>query len=183
MSLLFKHASLTMTVLVSTCLLAGCSLIGQDRVAKAEAEMAAIRAAKVPGIQPPPQQQPIQEFVYDAQDTRDPFLAPSLIEKQKQAANNPGIVPDTNRPTQPLENFELSQLTYRGSLTAPNGKLYGMVQQPDGLIRNVQVGNYMGKNFGRVVEITPTQINLIEIVPDSRSGYIEKPESLVSPGN
>jgi type IV pilus assembly protein PilP len=38
----------------------------------------------------------------------------------------------------------------------------------------------MGKNDGRIAEITPTQINLIEIVPDSRVGYVEKPASLVA---
>ena len=32
----------------------------------------------------------------------------------------------------------------------------------------------MVKNDGRIVEITPTQINLVKIIPDSRVGYVEK---------
>ena len=39
----------------------------------------------------------------------------------------------------------------------------------------------MGKNHGRIVEITSTQVNLIEIVEDARLGYVEKSANLVSP--
>mgnify|MGYP003483729953 CR=1 FL=1 len=61
------------------------------------------------------------------------------------------------------------------------GQQYALVQRPDGSVASVRVGNYLGLNDGRIVEITPTQINLIEIVPDSRAGFVEKPQSLVSP--
>lgn len=61
-----------------------------------------------------------------------------------------------------------------------SGELYGLVQRPDDNIASVRVGNYIDKNDGRIAEITTTQINLIEIVPDSRVGYVEKPASLVA---
>ena len=66
-------------------------------------------------------------------------------------------------------------------VVSPEGEQHGLAQRPDGSITSVKVGNHMGLNDGRVVEITPTQINLIEIVPDSRAGFIEQPQSLVSP--
>ena len=75
----------------------------------------------------------------------------------------------------------MTELVYRGKVIAPNGQQYGLVQTPDGLVRDVQVGDYMGKNYGRIVEITSTQINLIEIVEDTRLGYVEKSANLVSP--
>ena len=37
----------------------------------------------------------------------------------------------------------------------------------------------MGMNQGRIIEITPIRIDLLEIVPDGRDGYIERPRSLV----
>lgn len=37
----------------------------------------------------------------------------------------------------------------------------------------------MGVNHGRVVKITPTQIDLVEIIPDGREGYVERPRSLI----
>ena len=37
----------------------------------------------------------------------------------------------------------------------------------------------MGMNQGRIVGISPTQIDLVEIVPDGRDGYVERPRTLV----
>ena len=37
----------------------------------------------------------------------------------------------------------------------------------------------MGMHHGRIVQITPTQIDLVEIIPDGREGYVERPRSLV----
>ena len=36
----------------------------------------------------------------------------------------------------------------------------------------------MGKNHGRIVEITELQINLVEIVPTGSGGWIERPQSI-----
>ena len=63
------------------------------------------------------------------------------------------------------------------------GQQVALIQRPDGSIATVGVGNYLGKNDGRIAEITPSQINIIEIVPDSRVGYVEKPNTLVVAAN
>ena len=60
-----------------------------------------------------------------------------------------------------------------------NGQILALIQTPDGEIERVQIGNYMGLNEGRIVAISPTQIDLMEIVPDGRDGFIERPRSLV----
>ena len=39
-------------------------------------------------------------------------------------------------------------------------------------------GNYMGQADGRVIEISPSKISVVEIVPDGLGGYIERPASL-----
>ena len=92
-----------------------------------------------------------------------------------------GVRPDINRIKEPLEQYELSQLVFRGVVISPEGQRYALIQRPDGSVASVKVGDYLGLNDGRIVEITPTQVNLIEIVPDSRAGFVEKPQSLVSP--
>ena len=43
----------------------------------------------------------------------------------------------------------------------------------------MQVGSYLGMNQGRIIKISPTQIDLVEIVPDGREGYVERPRTLV----
>lgn len=158
-------------------LLAGCT----DRVSVAEAKMQEIREQPAQPIEPLPEPQKIEDYTYSANNVRSPFMPQSLIDLQDKVAQAPSIQPDEERTKEPLESYELSELVYRGKVVAPNGQEYGLVQAPDGLVRDVQVGNYMGKNHGRIVEITSTQINLIEIVEDTRLGYVEKSANLVSP--
>lgn len=152
-----------------------------DRTSDAEQKMQEIRNQPAQPIEPLPQPQKIEDFVYSAGNIRSPFLAMSLISMQAQASQEVGVQPDLTRPKEPLEDYELSELVYRGKVVAPNGKEHGLVQLPNGFVRDVQVGEYMGKNHGKILEITSTQINLEEIIPDARGAYAYKRESLKTP--
>mgnify|MGYP002661202290 FL=1 len=164
---------LSATVLSMT----GCT----DRIGMAEQAMTDIRNQPAQPIEPPPKAELVEDFVYSASTQRSPFLPPSLVNVQGPATSIDGVRPDITRVKEPLEQYELSQLVFRGVVISPEGQQYALVQRPDGSVASVRVGNYLGLNDGRIVEITPTQINLIEIVPDSRAGFIERPQSLVSP--
>lgn len=157
--------------------LSGCD----DRISLADAEMEKIKNERAQEIAPPPTPKKVEDYTYAAQNIRSPFIPQSLLERQQKIAQMPSVKPDENRPKEPLEEYELSQLVYRGKVVAPNGQEYGLVQTPSGLVENIQVGNYMGKNYGRVTEITATQINLIEIVKDTEDQYVEKAASISSP--
>lgn len=173
-----RNHFLKVAALSSLVLMVGCS----DRVGIAQAEMEKIRDGDAQPIEPLPEPKPIESFVYSAGTERSPFVANSLLSLQAtQEAQASSVRPDVNRAREPLESYELSQLIYRGKVVAPDGKEYGLVQLPDGTVRDVTVGEYMGKSDGKIVEITPTQINLIEIVPDARVGFVEKKTPLVTP--
>ncbi|MFK3917783.1 pilus assembly protein PilP [Psychrobacter sp. NPDC078501] len=164
---------LSVTVLSMT----GCS----DRIGMAEQAMTDIRNQPAQPIEPPPKAELVEDFVYSASSQRSPFLPPSLVNVQGPTTPIDGVRPDINRIKEPLEQYELSQLVFRGVVISPEGQRYALIQRPDGSVASVKVGDYLGLNDGRIVEITPTQVNLIEIVPDSRAGFVEKPQSLVSP--
>ncbi len=164
---------------MTTLILSGCA----DRIGMAEQAMAEIRASTAQDIEALPKVLLIEDFVYSASGLRSPFLPPSLVNIQGPTTAIDGVRPDINRIKEPLEQYEIAQLTFRGMLISPEGQQYALVQRPDGSVASVKVGDYLGLNDGRIVEITPTQINLIEIVPDSRAGFIERPQSLVSPIN
>ena len=166
-------------LLMMVCLIAlsACS----NRIVTAEKDMADIRNQPAQPVEPPPQPQIIEDFIYSANELRSPFMPPGLMNLQTITIEDTGVRPDLNREKEPLEVFDLSLLVFRGMIVSPEGEQHGLVQRPDGSVTSVKVGDYMGLNDGRVVEITPTQINLIEIVPDSRAGFIERPQSLVSP--
>jgi len=74
---------------------------------------------------------------------------------------------------EPLEDFPLDTLRFKGTITK-NGEKWGLIFAPDNTIHRVQVGNYMGQNHGRVIELTDTEIKLTEIVPDGLGNYIER---------
>lgn len=162
---------------IALVLLSACG----ERISEVESRMAQIRSERAPPIEPPPVPQPIQEFEYSASGMRSPFLPHSLLVMQTKSENVEGVKPDTSRPKQPLESYELAELIYRGKVVAPNGTEYGLIQEPSGMVREVQVGQYMGKNFGRILEITPTQINLEEIVPGTDSQFVHKRTSVITP--
>ena len=174
-----RNQKLPMLLILSATVLSmtGCT----DRIGMAEQAMTDIRNQPAQPIEPPPKAELVEDFVYSASTQRSPFLPPSLVNVQGPATSIDGVRPDITRVKEPLEQYELSQLVFRGVVISPEGQQYALVQRPDGSVASVRVGNYLGLNEGRIVEITPTQINLIEIVPDSRAGFVEKPQSLVSP--
>lgn len=127
-------------------------------------------------IEPLPQVQPAPTFVYEAGARRSPFLPD---EPQRRVSNDPNAVegPDRNRPPEFLEQFPLDTLRMVGTL-GDRGASFGLVQTRDGLVQRVAVGNHMGQNYGRIVSITDSEIQLVEIISDGLGGYLERPAAI-----
>ena len=124
-------------------------------------------------IEPLPEITPYEVFTYvaDADGLRSPFVPDS-----PQAAAGPaagGTRPDPDRSREFLEQFPLDTLRMVGTLEL-GGVNYGLIQTSDGLIHRVVPGNYMGQNDGRIVEISESEIALVEIISDGIGGYIER---------
>lgn len=169
----------TNNISIMFCLMMGFLVVGcTDRVGLANQKMQEIREQPAQPIEPPPQPQVVQAFHYSANLLRSPFMPPSLTLRASQESEIQGVMRDETRLREPLEQFELNSLVYRGLVVSESGEIHALVETPEGQVASIKVGNYMGKNHGRVTEITPTQINLIEIVPDSRVGYIEQPATI-----
>ncbi|WP_171294350.1 pilus assembly protein PilP [Acinetobacter sp. MB5] len=163
--------------LLPVFLMVGCG----SRIDVVNDEMAKIRSEPPAPIKPAPTFEPVPQFEYAAQNLRSPFLPQSLYTELKIMAGK-RVYPDFSRQPQPLESYALETMTFKGSLRNANGQIVGLIQTSDGQVEQVQVGNYMGLNQGRIIKITPTQIDLLEIVSDGRDGYIERPRSLVLVG-
>ena len=85
--------------------------------------------------------------------------------------------PDQKRSREFLEQYSLDTLRMVGTLRL-SGQMYGLVETKDGLVHRVTTGNHMGQAEGKITEITPAKISLVEIVPDSLGGYMERPAAL-----
>jgi type IV pilus assembly protein PilP len=121
-------------------------------------------------VEPLPEIKPYETFVYDDQTLRSPFV-PS------QVGGFNSVRRDTKRPREFLEQFSLDTLKMVGTIRIA-GSTYGLVQTKDGIVHRVTVGNYMGQNDGRITDISPSKIDLTEIVPDGLGGYMKRPAAL-----
>jgi len=126
-------------------------------------------------IEPLPEVKTYESYVYQAQDLRDPFT-PYQEEPSEELAQ-PGVVPDTARKREALESFPLDSMAFVGHLEK-DGVLWGLITAPDQSIYRVQVGNFMGKNFGEILAISESTILLKEIIPNGSGGWVEREASL-----
>ncbi|MGA4742313.1 pilus assembly protein PilP [Acinetobacter junii] len=159
--------------------MAGLVLVGCDsKIDAVNQKMAEIRNEPALPIEPAPVFSPVPLFNYSAHQLKSPFMPSSLAAELKIMAGK-RVYPNFNRQPQPLENYALESLNMKGSMRGKTNETIALIQTPDRQIERVQVGNYLGMNQGRVVKISPTQIDLVEIVPDGRDGYVERPRTLV----
>lgn len=128
-------------------------------------------------IQPPPEFKTPATFTYAAQKLRSPFLPPSedvmLPSDEVQV-----VAPDLTRPKEYLEQFNIEALKMVGTMGHPGKGIEALVQDGVGGVQRVRVGNYLGRNFGRVVAIEETRVSIAEIVPDGHDGWVERPRTI-----
>jgi type IV pilus assembly protein PilP len=116
-----------------------------------------------------PEVKPFTPFAYDGFDLPDPFKPRKLAIKQDNAGAN---APDLNRRKEALESFPLEQLKMVGTLYQA-GVMYALVRA-DKTVYRIKKGNYLGQNFGLIVDITESEIKLKEIVQDTAGDWAER---------
>ncbi len=126
-----------------------------------------------PNVKPLPEVKPYTALQYNADGTLvDPFHA------RKSAEKNGAKRPDLNRPKEPLESYPLESLKYVGMLSK-NKLTYALFKTPDNTIQQAKTGNYAGQNYGRITQITDSEVVLTEIVQDELSGdWVERVSTL-----
>ncbi|WP_374316632.1 pilus assembly protein PilP [Aquabacterium sp.] len=129
----------------------------------------------VPPLSPP---QKFNPRAYVGGDGVDPFSSQKLTVALKQEARQPNsaVSAELNRRKEPLEAYPLDSMTMVGSVNR-KGAPYALVQV-ESLLYQVKVGDYLGQNFGKILKITETEIELREIVQDAAGEWIERPVSL-----
>ena len=85
-----NHSAFKLMLLASVMVLNGCG----DRVAIADQAMADIRNQPAQPVEPPPQPQIIEDFIYSANSLRSPFIPPGLMNMQSVPLTDTGVRPD-----------------------------------------------------------------------------------------
>jgi type IV pilus assembly protein PilP len=127
-------------------------------------------------IEPLPKFQAYEVFTYGAAGLRSPFQPPVKIDLANQQKRSASVKPDETRIRQFLEGFNIEVFEMVGTL-GKDGGIFALVRGAGGVHR-VKVGDYLGRNHGRVVAIDEAKIEVVEIVPDGEGGWLERPRSL-----
>jgi type IV pilus assembly protein PilP len=136
------------------------------------------RAEVKPHVQPilPPKKFNPQPYL--AAEGVEPFSSQKLTVAIKQEARQPSslLASEVNRRPEPLEAFPLDSVTMVGSLTKQN-KPYALLRV-DKLLYQVKLGDHVGQNYGKIVQISETEMSIREVVQDSSGEWTERISSI-----
>jgi len=165
-----------LAIIIPVLLLAAC---GGDEHQDLKEELKVLTKDLRGRIDPLPVVKPYEPVPYSAYDKPDPFGAAKIeaaIPKGPGPRPPGGNGPDTSRPKEPLEAYPLESLKMVGTLSQ-KGVTYALVRAETSLYR-VKAGNYLGQNFGKITEISDSQINLKEFVQDASGEWTERKSAL-----
>lgn len=118
-------------------------------------------------------------YSYDPHGRLDPFDPQKILmtmtqERFRGVAS--GLRPNLTRRREPLEAFALDQIRMVGMMR--EGQANVALLEANGTVHLVRVGNYIGQNFGRVTNISETEVDLRELYQDAAGEWEERPQKL-----
>jgi type IV pilus assembly protein PilP len=166
-----------LSVLIVGVSLTGC---GGGSTADLRSYVADIKTRQGTPIEELPPIEPYVVYAYPCDsvtncvDPFEPFYLepPRAPNSEGQAAGN-GVSPDFDRNREELESFPLDGLRMMGTLENDD-QFWAIVRDPSTIIHRVQIGNYLGQNYGKITGISEDRIVLLEIIPDGRGGWDER---------
>jgi len=112
----------------------------------------------------------VAAFKYDLKGDRDPF---GVLVKETPDITDAKPWFDVTREREVLERFDLSALELKGIVWGGLGRR-GVIRAPDQKGYFVSVGNYMGANGGRVIEINADRLLIEEKYKDMEGNIVAK---------
>jgi type IV pilus assembly protein PilP len=131
-------------------------------------------------IEPLPEINSPEIFIYDAEELRDPFsndleLFGDNALEVVEGLEGPG--PDLNRRKELLENFPLDSLFMVGTYLQESD-YWGLIEDPEGVIHRVSLTEHLGQNYGEIIAINEDQIDVSEWVADGLGGWTKREASI-----
>ncbi|MZR62564.1 pilus assembly protein PilP [Alcanivorax sp. DP30] len=166
-----KKIMLFPVVLLTFLSMGGCS--SGANLGELDARLEEIKARPRGRIEPPPEFKPVASYAYSAHQLRSPF-SPPVDQKLIAVPDGRKVEPDLGRPKEYLERFSLDALKMVGTIARPGEPLQALIADPSGAVTRVRPGSHMGKNFGRVRDVSEAKVSLVEVVPDGRDGWVER---------
>ena len=167
--------------LSSLLILSSCNVLFSSNNSELEAQMNRIIQDQKPNVAPIREVLEPIEFVYDVSEKRSPFQPEEEILRSRP---NPvsDVKPILNRPPQLLESVRIENIRMSGTMQGENGKLVALVDVSGtnkyDAVYTVKVGDYLGKNHGRILQITDLNIAIEEIVSQGKDQWQKRQRTL-----
>lgn len=154
--------------------LAGCD--GDSDFSDLDAYMNEVLVRPSGQIEPMPIFRAYPTFTYNAASLRSPFSAQIRPGLAGGGHGSRAVRPDPARIRQYLEGFNIEQFEMVGTIANASGT-FALLRGAGGVHR-LKVGDYLGRNDGRIVAIGDDQVDVVEIVPDGEGAWLERPRTL-----
>jgi len=146
--------------------------------------IAEVKARPATPIPPIPAVRTYTPYNYEGLTGRDPFRQSTSEGSDEVAtgATATGPRPDLQRTREYLERFELDTLMMVGTLSKESSD-WALIRDVDGTVHRISVGNYLGKNHGKVSAISPDEVELSEFIADGAGGWLVRDASMALGGS
>lgn len=167
---MMMNKCLSLIVLVSVCMfMSACSIRGSH--SELQSYIAGVKSRPARSIAALPVFQPLPPFSYSAITERSPFQRP--LQEVARIKGGKAVVPDFTRPKEFLEKFTITSMSMVG--TVEMGDVLWALIDTGQSVERATVGNYMGRNHGKIISTDVSQIEVMEIVSDGDDGWVERP--------
>ncbi len=176
--MIFVIRSLRWVFVMSLLTLVGCESSEHDELHQWMAEQ---RDTIKPRLVRLPEHTKFTPQSYSQETAVEPFssqkLAQALKRESAQSSSNAALIAaELARRKEPLESSPLDTVFMVGSLIKA-GQPVALVRV-DKLLYQVQVGSYLGQNYGRVTKVSESDLSLREIVQDTAGEWTERTATL-----
>lgn len=167
-----------LAAVLGVLLLAGCGSGGEEELRAWMTELRATIKPRVTPLTEPKQFLPQDYIAGNGVDPFDPMKLTQALRREstQSVANASLITPEMARRKEPLEAYPLDAMRMVGSLNK-KGTPTALVSV-DKLLYQVRAGNYLGQNYGKILNISETQVRLREIVQDPSGDWVERMTTL-----
>lgn len=171
--------SVRLAILLLGAVLVACSNGGNEDLRLYTEEVLKRKAEPPPPPEPP---KPYVVYTFTGEDANgnkvDPFRPFFIQEETSGSVDNGGaFAPIEGRLKEEMERFPLDSLRMVGTLEQDND-VWGIVLNREGTVYRVQVGNYMGQNYGKIIAVLEDKIELEERARDSTGKWYLREASL-----
>lgn len=136
--------------------------------------------ARIPPLKEPPK---FEHFEYQAELMRSPFVPPSReLTEEVIDTSKDCLQPDLKRRKGRLETYALDSLKMRGTLKE-NNTIWALIESTDTNVYRLGVGEYLGLYHGRIANVTPQFIEILELIPDGSGCWAERSGKVELTGN